>query len=290
MTCYPKKIDLHIHSKISDGTDTPSEILQKVKGLGIELFSITDHDAIKAAQIISRELRDDSPAFITGVEFSCRDENGKYHILGYSYDTSEKAVMDIVQKAHDYRMEKLTSRLNFLKSEFGITFPQNEIDTLLRQENPGKPHIGKLMVKCGFASTKEEAISEYLNKGDFIGRYVRPEEAINGILAGGGIPVLAHPSFGSGNQLITGAEMDKRLSRLTELGLQGAECFYSGFSRELINEMLDFAKKYDLYITAGSDYHGANKTVAFGHTNQPDVSDYPAGLIRFFRRVLADIK
>ena len=80
---YPEKIDLHMHTTVSDGTDTPEEILANVKEAGIELFSVTDHDAVKAGPMIRDLLKEGDPLFLTGAEFSCKDEEGKYHILGY---------------------------------------------------------------------------------------------------------------------------------------------------------------------------------------------------------------
>ena len=78
-----RKIDLHLHSTISDGTDTPEEILQLIRNQKIDAFSVTDHDSIASCRRIRRVLSDDDPVLINGVEFSCRDERGKYHILGY---------------------------------------------------------------------------------------------------------------------------------------------------------------------------------------------------------------
>ena len=90
------------------------------------------------------------------------------------------------------------------------------------------------------------------------------------VLMAGGIPVLAHPSYGSGEEIIVGDKMDMRLKRLMEYGLHGVEAFYSGFTNKLISEMLFFADKYDLYVTAGSDYHGKNKMEELGDNNLPD--------------------
>ena len=113
-------------------------------------------------------------------------------------------------------------------------------------------------------------------------------EAIRGILGAGGVPVLAHPSYGSGDQLIFGEEMDARLKRLIGFGLQGVEAFYSGFTPRIRKEMLNFAEQYDLYITAGSDYHGRNKMIKLGDTGLAGIpcEEYPRGLKRFLERVL----
>ena len=148
-------------------------------------------------------------------------------------------------------------------------------------DNPGKPHIAKLMIRLGYAETMEQAIREYINRIYFRNEFFHPEEAIRSILEGGGIPVLAHPSFGDGDQLIQGEEMERRLQRLMGFGLQGLEAFYSGFSPALREELLAFAERYGLYVTAGSDYHGTNKLVALGDTGLDDAAAGPEGMQRF---------
>ena len=279
-------IDLHMHTTVSDGTDTPEEILARVRQAGLRLFSVTDHDAIKGCQRIRSARKDADPAFLTGVEFSCRDEKGKYHILGYGYDPDAAPIRAVVELGHGYRMKKVRGRLDFLRSEFGIVFPAEEIERLLALDNPGKPHIGNLMVKFGFAQTKEQAIREYIDRLRYRGEYVRPEEAIAGILGGGGIPILAHPVFGSGNQLLLGGELEERVRRLMDFGLRGVEGYYSGFTAKHRQEVLGMAERYDLYVTAGSDYHGGNKRVALGDTGLPEAAEYPPGLRAFLQDVL----
>ena len=281
MMDFAGKIDLHMHSTVSDGTDTPAEILQRVKENGIRLFSLTDHDAVKGSREIMSLWQEGDPCFLCGAEFSCKDEEGKYHILGYGYDPDSEGVNSIVRLGHSYRIGKVKERLEFLKKEFGFAFPDFELQKLFAMDNPGKPHIGNLMVKYKYAETKEKAIKEFINRIHFETEYVRPEEAIAGILKSGGIPVLAHPSYGSGDELIIGDEMDKRLQKLIGFGLQGVEAFYSGFTARLRDEILGFAEKYDLYVTAGSDYHGKNKLIDLGDTGLDENTEMPEGMKRF---------
>lgn len=153
-------IDLHMHTTVSDGTDTPHAILAKVKAAGIAIFSITDHDAIKSSTILPSLIREGDPRFLPGAEFSCKDEEGKYHILGYGYDPGTEGIRGVVELGHSYRMNKVTARLDFLKREFGFEFPEEELAGLFAMDNPGEPHIGNLMVKYGYAETKEQAIRE----------------------------------------------------------------------------------------------------------------------------------
>ena len=275
------KIDLHMHSTVSDGTDTPAELLQKVREAGIGTFSVTDHDAVKSGRILRGILQPGDPVFIPGVEFSCKDENGKYHILGYGFDPDNAEINALVDHAHALRMKKVTARLDFLRSEFGFVFPDEEISSLLSLDNPGKPHIGNLMVRYGYAETKETAIRQFIDRKRFKSEYLSPREAIAGILASGGIPVLAHPFYGSGDELIVDQDMEDRLNRLLRFGLKGIEAFYSGFSVKLQKDALALADRYDLFITAGSDYHGKNKLVKLGDTGMGERSDKPVRLTRF---------
>ena len=282
----PWMIDLHIHTLVSDGTDSPAELLERVREAGYALFAVTDHDAVKGCRSIRPLFREGDPAFLCGAEFSCKDEKGKYHILGYGFDPDSEPILRLVETGHRYRLNKVRARLDFLQAEFGFRFPEEELQALFRLDNPGKPHIGNLMVKYGYARSKEEAIQRYIDQIHFRNEYLRPEEAIRGILAGGGIPVLAHPCYGSGDELILGKEMDERLRRLVSYGLRGVEAFYSGFSQKLREEMLSLAEQYGLYVTAGSDYHGTNKMVVLGDTGLSESSVFPEGL----RRFLTDVK
>ena len=115
-----------MHTTISDGTDTPLEIIDAVRSAGMDLFSVTDHDAISACGTIRQTLADGDPRFISGIEFSCRDEYGKYHILGYGYDSEAGAIRSIVERGHNMRIEKTGTRLEKLRNAFGISFSEED--------------------------------------------------------------------------------------------------------------------------------------------------------------------
>ena len=277
------KIDLHMHTTVSDGTDTPEEIVARVREAGINVFSVTDHDAVKACGVIPA-LLGEGLTYVTGAEFSTRDEDGKYHVLGYGFDPDSAPIRELTETGHSNRMKKVRARLEFLETEFGFTFPEDEVRALLALDNPGKPHIANLMVKLGYADDKKQAIDEFINRKRFRSEYIRPEYAIERILAGGGVPVLAHPTYGDGDQLILGDEMEERLKKLTGFGLEGVECFYSGFTPRITRDMLAFAVRFGLYVTAGSDYHGTNKMVPLGDTGLDLADETPEGLTRFLAR------
>ena len=277
-------IDLHMHTTVSDGTDSPETLLARVRDVGLSLFSVTDHDAVKGCCIIQSLLTPDDPAFLTGVEFSCKDEEGKYHILGYGFDPKAEPVLRVVNTGHSYRMNKVKLRLDFLESKYGIRFPEEDLRVLLSQDNPGKPHIGNLMIKYGYARSIEDAIKNYLDKIYFPSKYVRPETAIRGILESGGVPVLAHPCYGSGDELILGEELETRVRRLMGYGLRGLEAYYSGFSEKLRTQVLNLADRCGLCVTAGSDYHGTNKLIPLGDTGLSEEN------IRVLDKFLEEIK
>lgn len=279
-------LDLHMHTTVSDGTDTPAELLLHVREAGIDVFSVTDHDAIAGCEQMRTLLRPDDPRFICGVEFSCKDALGKYHILGYGYDPNAAPIRAIVAQGHAYRMKKLTERLQWLQTEFGITFPDADVEALYAQPNPGKPHLANLMVRFGYAASRERAFADCLNRMQIDEHHVRPEEAIAGILGAGGIPVLAHPCFGDGDQHVFGDELYERVRRLKGFGLLGLEAYYSGFSEAQRNEVSALADALDLYISAGSDYHGKNKPVRLRDTGLSEDAPLPERLERFLNAAL----
>ena len=289
MDAFPKKIDLHIHTTASDGTDTPELLLEKVRAAGIGMFAITDHDAVKNCDAMRALLGEGDPLFLQGVELSCRDPLGRYHILGYAYDleSPDTAIRAVVDKTHANRMRKVRLRLDFIAERFGFTFPQEELDALWALNNPGKPHIGKLMVQHGYAPDVTTAIKEYIDLAKTgPDAYIPPEEAIRAITESGGIPILAHPAYGDGGQLLDVEELDARVRRLMDFGLRGMECYYSGFTPKLQAEALSLAERYGLYVTAGSDYHGKNKLVVLGDNNLDDTALAAPGLRKFLAAVL----
>ena len=277
-----------MHSTVSDGTDSPEELLSRVKEEGIDLFALTDHDAVKGSKMLREILGDSSPRIITGAEFSTKDEVGKYHILGYDFDPDAKSVQDIMEQGHAYGVSKVKGMLELLEKDYGYVFSEEDVKELFEQDNPGKPHVANLLLKYGYVSSRAEVFNNILKHTGYMARFLRPEDAIDAIILAGGIPVLAHPYYGSGDQLIVGDDMDERLRRLIGFGLQGVEAFYSGFSVKFIKDMLSMAEKYSLYITAGSDYHGTNKLVQLGDTGFDPGYEMPEGMVRFIRAAVRE--
>ena len=274
------RIDLHMHTTCSDGTDAPEAMPALARAAGLRLFSVTDHDATAACGIVRDALREGDPRFVAGVEFSCEDGDGKYHILGYGFDPDAPSVRGVVEAGHAQRMARVRLRVKALAAR-GIAFPEDALDWLYAQPNPGKPHIANLMVRYGRAATVREAIEGTLNAIHTDVPRTAPETAIGGILGGGGIPVLAHPVFGDGRQRIEGEALEVRIRRLMAYGLRGVEAFYPTYTPAQREAVLSIAERHGLLVTAGSDYHGANKTIALGDTGAPASAEMPAGMRRF---------
>ena len=279
------KVDFHIHSTFSDGTDAPAVILERLREGGFTHFSLTDHDTVKGCAEMARLLKDGDPAFIFGAEFSCEDDEGKYHVLAYGYDPAAPSITALVDTSHGYRVDRVKKRLEILKRECGFILTEEEREELFALNNPGKPHIAEYMIKYGYAATIGEAFDKYLNKYEFSGEHVRPEDAIRAITQAGGIPVLAHAPFGSGNQRLSAEAVEGRFKRFIPCGLLGLEGYYSKYTPEMQFDMLSLADKYELYVTAGSDYHGTHKTVSLGETHLEQEESYPGRFLAFLREV-----
>ncbi len=282
------KIDLHLHTNCSDGTDTPEELLAKVRAAGIELFAVTDHDTIKCTGIMPGLLGKDGPDYVNGSEFSCKEwVNGteeKYHILGYGFDPENEEINAVIRKGRSLRMQKAEKRLEFLEKEYGFTFSREDLDAFFSMNSPAKPHLARMMVRYRYARDVDDAVENYIDnmKEEY---HLIPQEAIRGILAAGGIPVLAHPPYGDGKGDFSGKVLEDRVVKLVGYGIEGLEGYYHKYSDSRRAEVLGLAEKYGLYVTAGSDYHGKTKTVPIGLTHLPDASAGPEGLRRFLKDV-----
>lgn len=250
-------IDLHTHSTASDGTYSPSELVRLAKKEGLKALALTDHDTLLGLKEAFETSREEKLDFLCGVEISIKcDGPGHFHLLGY-FLTPEIPFLETtllsLQKARDKRNELMLEKLKAL----GIDITMDELKEIAQGEI-GRPHFAQLLVQKGVVKTFQEAFDRYLKKG--ASAYVpkallTPEEGINKIYQSGGIPVLAHPITLRLNE----KELSNYLSKLKEMGIQGIEVYYSEHSKALTEFLYTEAKRLDLLITGGSDFHGTNK-------------------------------
>lgn len=259
------RIDLHMHSTASDGTDSPQKLAEKVSALGIDVFALTDHDTATGFEQLAGKLPGGG-RLIPGIEFSCRAETGDCHLLGYCCDTMHPAFRSAVAEGAERRQARLEKRLDFLKGQ-NIIFPQEEIERLHLFPGAGKPHLAELMVKYHYAPDREEAFLGTLAHCHVKGGKISAKTAIRAVLDSGGIPVWAHPLSGSNQSKIGRAQFEQMLEELIPYGLCGLECYYSQYPMELCSRLADAARIHHLLVSGGSDYHGLNKSIPPGILN-----------------------
>lgn len=259
-------VDLHIHSNNSDGSDTIENLIFNIKKSGIKTFALTDHDTVAGCSEVISKLPSDIK-FIPSIELTCKEDFVKCHILGYNCDFRNKKLLDLIEKGKELRRIKLETRIKYLKDRWNIELTQEEKDWLYSRKSVVKTHIANILVNRGLEKDNVSAMKKYLDgckSGDtkFDGK-----EAIDAIKASGGIAIWAHPLGGEGEVHISEDEFLKRYHILKLIGIEGLECYYSRYNKEEIEFLVDFSNKNDLFISAGSDYHGSNKDIPIGKLN-----------------------
>jgi hypothetical protein len=278
-------IDLHIHSRTSDGTLTVEEIVKEAKLRNIELISITDHDSIGCQEIAIDLARKNEILYVSGVELNVTFSHSRYHqgksisldFLGYQFNVKNKELMDKLQQMSNYREERAVKILNNLNAEFekegiekltmhdfqGI---QESVDGVL-----GRPHIADYLVREGIVRTRQEAFDRYLVKCDVPKYRLYIEEASRLVRNAGGKIVLAHPNDPHGTSLVT---LTKSLPEQTQIieesmmaNIDGIECWHSRNDVQTTNHYIKFAKSHGLIMTGGSDCH--QKPIIMGTVKIP---------------------
>jgi len=247
-------IDLHTHSWFSDGTKSPTELVQLAANSGVSAIAITDHDTmdgVDEAMAVSSEF---GVEVVPGLEVSVIHKKKPLHILGYFMDPADSklaAALSVLQEARDRRNAKIIAKLQAV----GVAATVEELKEISGIGQTGRPHIAKLLVNHGLVRSIPQAFDEYLKKDAkaYVARFAySAEEAISFITEAGGLAVLAHP-----------IQVDKTLNSLVTLlpvlksyGLDGIEAYYPTQKKKMRKRIRMFARENDLLLTGGSDYHG----------------------------------
>ncbi|MBQ7308459.1 MAG: PHP domain-containing protein [Clostridia bacterium] len=267
------KIDFHLHTVWSDGEDTTKELLENVKNSGVKFFSITDHDTIKGNIDFCKEenftlLKESGIKYFTGIEISSCFENKKIHILGIDYDLESAEIKKVAQMGEDMRKRKTLYRIDSLKNDLGIELSQESKKYLLSLNVCAKPHFARCFVNDGYAENIIEAMKGLTGKLPNVPCFIDSDIAIKAILESKGIPIWAHPLGGIHEKRLSKTKFLHILDGLMKQGLKGIECYYSLYSKEEIEFLVQTAKEKNLIISAGSDYHGKNvKEVQIGEVS-----------------------
>jgi len=252
------KVDLHVHSDNSDGSDSVKVLAENIIKNNIEIFALTDHDTVSGCEEIKKYLPEDIK-FIPGIELTCLADDIRCHILGYNCDYKNKVLLDLIEKGKKLRRQKLETRIEFLKRVWNIDLTKEEKEWLYSRQSVVKTHIANILVNRGLSDDNVEAMEKFL-KGCKTGQtrfFI--EEAINAIISSGGIPVWAHPLGGEGEKHDTKEVFIPKLEKMLEFGIKGIECYYSRYNENETSFLKQCADKYGLLISGGSDYHGTNK-------------------------------
>ena len=259
-------IDLHVHSTASDGTLSPAELARR--GEGFSVMAITDHDncdGVEEFLAASAGLgcADDGKLRLAGIELSVEpgEGYGKFHLLGLGIDPSNESLKIFLRKVlegRNRRNEKILARF----ADIGISIPSGEIAGYAHGDVLARPHFANWLVDHGYSPDVRTAFKAYLTPDSppetccYVTRYhPDPGEAFDVIHAAGGVAVMAHPKYWTKDPRL----LREGLEKLKARGLDGVEAIYQANEPDETIDHLRATKEIGLCITAGSDFHGANK-------------------------------
>jgi len=260
------KVDLHIHSSVSDGRFTPAEIIKKSVAAGMSLISLTDHDNVDGiTPALDTAVSYPSLRVIPGLEISTDVPEGEVHMLGYFVDYTHPELLETLEKMRTSREKRAQGMIANLE-KLGLPLKWERVLEIAGSGSIGRPHIAQAMLEKGYIETFKQAFTSYIGFGGpaYVTREkITPAEAMELILRSGGLPVLAHP--------LTFKDYETLIFELKAGGLAGLEVYYQDYDSEVINHLTGLANEYDLIVTGGSDYHGLddNTETMIGSADMP---------------------
>jgi len=258
-----RAIDLHTHTAKSDGSYTPTELVDYAIEKNLAAVAITDHDTIDgldeavshAAALKNRGLP--SVEVVPGIEFSTKYEAQDVHIVGLYISYGSESFQNALESFVNSRINRNIRMCRNLQTA-GIDITFDKLQAMYPDSVITRAHYASYLLAHGYVKSRQDAFARYL--GDhtkyFVPREkVTPAQAVELILMAGGVPILAHPLlYHMGND-----RLDALTASLKADGLMGIEVFYSTYSNQDMRDMQRLADKYDLLAGGGSDFHGANK-------------------------------
>jgi 3',5'-nucleoside bisphosphate phosphatase len=262
-------IDLHTHSSVSDGTESPTQLVRAAIAAGLDTLAITDHDSTAGWDEAVAAAAGSGLQIIRGMELSTRAEWRSVHVLGYLFDPHDADLVAVTGRIRDDRLTRAERMVSLISEDYEVTWS----DVLAQSGGVsiGRPHIADAMVARGIVRTRSEAFETILH---FSGGYYLPHAApsvidgVRTIARAGGAPVLAHPATRG-----TGAVVEEALlEQLVDVGLVGLEVGHRENTAEGRATLEDWARRYDLIITGSSDYHGEGKPNRLAeNTTEPEM-------------------
>ncbi len=273
-------IDLHVHSNASDGTFSPASVVELAAQKGLSAIALTDHDTIEGIPEALEAAKNLPLEVIPGIELSCVYLGEEIHILGLYVDPADKNFITETDMLKDIRMTRNTEMIH--------RFQNAGIDITLSEVQAGNPdtvitraHFARVLLEKGYVKNMDQAFKKYLSySGPYCPRKekITPEHAMKILCDCKASPVLAHPyQYHLGDK-----KTEELVSYLKEIGLHGLEVYHSSNNQYDSGKLKKLAKKYQLFPTGGSDFHG---------TNKPDIDlGTGRGGLRISALLLDDIK
>ena len=247
------RIDLHVHSNASDGTDDPAEVVRRARAAGLDVVALTDHDT-QAGIAAARDALSDDLTLVPGMELSCQFDGRSAHLLGYLFDPDNAELAAETAQIRDdrtYRAKAMVAKAR----ELGADVSWDQVAAIADGAVVGRPHIARALAAAGAVETPADAFTaDWIADGGraFVDRYaVDLPRGIALIRAAGGVPVLAHPRS-------PGYEIpDEVIAALAGAGLSGLEVFHFDHDQAQRARLAQLAASLNLIMTGGSDDHGA---------------------------------
>ena len=250
------RVDLHLHTTVSDGALRPEELVRAASIAGIQVMAVTDHDSVDGIRDAERAASDLSIQVIPGIEVSAGLDDNDVHVLGYFLDPGDRVLREALSRLQEGRVAQARSMVERL-AELGWPLDWDRVMAIAQGGSIGRPHIARALIERGYVGSVDEAFSRFLRRGGpgyIEGQKLLPQEAVSLIKEAGGVPSLAHP-------IIVGAsdyrlDLDRLLPVMVEAGLEGIEAYYKGYTPEVTAFLFGLASRYRLVPTGGSDFHG----------------------------------
>ena len=245
------KVDLHIHSTVSDGKFSPEEIVSKAAALGLTIIALADHDSIDGIAPALEAAKAFPPLrIIPCVEISTDMPSGEAHVLGYFIDYTSDELNASLEKFRSSRQRRAQGMIAKLHN-LGIRVDWQRVQEIAGDGSTGRPHIAQAMLEKGYITSIKDAFTGYIEHGGpaYVEREkMTPAEAVALIVRSNGLPVLAHP--------FTVNDPQAMVIELKTAGLVGIEAYYNGYTADEIKRLVSLADRHGLIATGGSDYHG----------------------------------
>lgn len=252
-----KKIDLHVHSAASDGTLTPTELVEEAVNAKLSAFALTDHDTVDGIAEAKAAAQKFPIEFIPGVEISTDYKEKEIHIVGLFIDETNQELLEhlsIFRNNRDNRNEKM---YELLRAE-GFDISAEALQQMFPDAVLTRAHVGRFLLEKGYISSLSVAFDKYIGDGCrcFVPKArITPSEAIGLIHNANGKAILAHPVL----YHMSDERLREMLLAFKTYGLDGIEALYSTYKPGDERYIRRLAKEYDLQLSGGSDFHGSNK-------------------------------